>query len=136
MLSSDQAIRILQYCEQNTPSVSEILAELGGRYETTIGLIKELSAWKLVKVTREKKGVGRPKNLIQTTPLGKQFIEQHNRLLGIRLRSNDNDIRRALKQAAETQRLLELGIDPYVRFQEVNEIVRNIANTSQIGKHS
>lgn len=135
MLPSVQAVRILQHCEKNTESVSQILAKLGGRDETTISLIKELSTRRLLQVTLEKNGVGRPKHLVRTTPLGKQFIEQYNQLLDIRLQSNENDIKKAIKQGEQARRLVELGVDPYARFQEVNEIARNIANTAQIGKH-
>jgi len=130
-----QAVRILRHCEENTPSVSQILTRFGGRYETTIDLIKELSMRSLVQVTSEKNGVGRPRHMIRTTPLGKQFIEQLDQLSDIRLQSNKNDIKKAVKQAEEVQRLVGLGVDPYIRFQEVNEIARNIASTPQTSRH-
>lgn len=136
MLPSVQAVRILRHCEKNTESVSQILAKLGGRSETTISLIKELSTRRLLQITPKKNGVGRPRHSVQTTPLGKQFIEQYNRLLDIRLQSNENDIKKAIKQGEQARRLVELGVDPYARFQEVNEIARNIANSAQTGKRS
>ncbi len=136
MLPSVEAVRILRHCEENTESVSQILAKLGGRDETTISLIKELSTRWLLQITPEKNGVGRPKHLVRTTPLGKQFIEQYNQLLDIRLQSNKNDIKKAIKQGEQARRLVELGVDPYARFREVNEIARNIANSAQIGKRS
>jgi predicted transcriptional regulator len=135
VLPSIQAVRILRHCEENTSSVSQILAELGGRYEATIDLIRELSMRSLVQITSEKNGVGRPSRIIQTTPLGKQFIEQFDQLSDIRLQSNENDIKKAVKQAEEVRKLVELGVDPYIRFQEVNEIARNIASTTQISRH-
>ena len=73
--------------------------------------------------------------MIRTTPLGKQFIEQLDQLSDIRLQSNKNDIKKAVKQAEEVQRLVGLGVDPYIRFQEVNEIARNIASTPQTSRH-
>jgi len=135
MLPSVQAIRILRHCEENTESVSQILAKLGGRSEATISLIKELSTRRLLQIASEKKGVGRPKHLVRTTPLGKQFLEQYSQLLEIRLQSNENDIKKAIKQGEQARRLVELGVDPYARFQEVNEIARNIANSAQISRH-
>lgn len=135
MLPSVQAVRILRYCEENTLSVSQILARFGGRYETTIDLIRELSMRSLVQVTSEKNGVGRPRHMIRTTPLGKQFIEQLDQLSDIRLQSNKNDIKKAVKQAEEVQRLVALRVDPYIRFQEVNEIARDIASTPKTSRH-
>jgi len=132
---SIQAARILRYCEKNTPSVSQIIAELGGRYETTINLIRELSMRSLVQIVPKKNGVGRPRHMIRTTPLGKQLIEQFDQLSDIRLQSDENDIKKAVKQAEEVRRLSELGVDPYIRFQEVNEIARNIASTTQTRRH-
>jgi len=135
VLPSIQAVRILRHCEENAESVSQILAKLGGRSEATISLIKELSKRRLLQMAPEKKGVGRPRHLVRTTPLGKQFVEQYNQLLNICLQSNENDIKKAIKQGEQVRRLVELGVDPYARFQEVNEIARNIANSAQIGKH-
>jgi len=135
VLPSIQAIRILRHCEENAESVSQILAKLGGRSEATISLIKELSTRRLLRMEPEKKGVGRPRHLVRTTPLGGQFVEQYNQLLNIRLQGNENDIKKAIKQGEQARRLVELGVDPYARFQEVNEIARNIANSAQIGRH-
>jgi hypothetical protein len=73
--------------------------------------------------------------MIRTTPLGKQLIEQFDQLSDIRLQSDENDIKKAVKQAEEVRRLSELGVDPYIRFQEVNEIARNIASTTQTRRH-
>jgi len=73
--------------------------------------------------------------VVRTTPLGKQFVEQFDQLSDIHLQGNENDIKKAAKQAEEVRRLVELGVDPYVRFQEVNEIARNISSTTQIGRH-
>jgi len=135
MLPSIEAVRILRYCEENAPAVFQILNEVGGRYQTMIDLIRELSMRSLVQIASEKNGVGRPRHTIRTTPLGKQFVEQFDQLSGLRLQSNKNDVKKAVKQAEEVGRLVKLGVDPYVRFQEVNEIARNISSTTQTGRH-
>jgi len=74
--------------------------------------------------------------LLRTTPLGEQFMEQYDRLLNLRLHCNENDIKKALHQADLARRLVEQGLSPYVRFQEVNELARNIASSAQISAHS
>lgn len=74
--------------------------------------------------------------MLRTTPLGEQFMEQYDRLLNLRLHCNENDIKKALHQADLARRLVEQGLSPYVRFQEVNELARNIASSAQISAHS
>ena len=74
--------------------------------------------------------------MLRTTPLGDQFMEQYDRLLNLRLHCNENDIKKALHQADLARRLVEQGLSPYVRFQEVNELARNIASSAQISAHS
>ena len=74
--------------------------------------------------------------MLRTTPLGEQFMEQYDRLLNLRLHCNENDIKKALHQAELARRLVEQGLSPYVRFQEVNELARNIASSAQISAHS
>jgi len=74
--------------------------------------------------------------LLRTTPLGEQFMEQYDRLLNLRLHCNENDIKKALHQADLARRLVEQGLSPYVRLQEVNELARNIASSAQISAHS
>lgn len=52
------------------------------------------------------------------------------------LQCNENDITKALHQADLARRLIEQGVSPYVRFQEVNELARNIASTAQTSRDS
>ena len=53
-----------------------------------------------------------------------------------RLHCNGNDIKKALHQADLAQELQEHGISPYARFQEINELARNIARTAQAHENS
>jgi hypothetical protein len=48
-----------------------------------------------------------------------------------RLLSNDNDIRKAIHQADLAKSLEERGVSPYARFQELNQMARNIAKTAR-----
>jgi DNA-binding PadR family transcriptional regulator len=102
-----------------------------------MALIKQLEERSLLlpRISRNH-SVGRPRKYLHTTPLGEQFIAECKRLYDLSLRSNDNDLRKALHQAELAQRLVESGLSPYSRFQEINEIARNIARTAEIEHHA
>ena len=114
-------------------SVAELARKIGGSYENTMAQLKELEERSLLRseILREK-NVGRPKKLLRLTPIGEQFIRDYKRLNDLSLRSNDNDIRKALHQVKLTRRLIERGISTYERFREINELARNIASTAKI----
>ncbi|MGA8904676.1 MAG: hypothetical protein WB661_06680 [Candidatus Bathyarchaeia archaeon] len=115
--------------------MSELVGKMGGSHDRTMALIKELKARSLLMAdTQRKQGLGRPRQYLRATPIGKQFVKEYNRLSGLPLRSNEYDIKKALHQAELTRRLVESGIPPYARFQEVNKLARNIASTAKI-KH-
>jgi hypothetical protein len=63
-------------------------------------------------------------------------MEQYGRLLNLRLYSNDNDIKKAVRQADLARRLMEQQVSPYGRFQEVLDLARNIASTAQTSRGS
>jgi predicted transcriptional regulator len=131
MLQIERAARVLSRCNENVLSVSELAKKVGGRHDNMIELIRELHARGLLLRIKEKQSRGRPTHLLRTTPLGEQFVEQYNRLLDLRIFSNDNDIKKAIHHADLTQMLEEHQISVYARFQEVNELARNIAGTAQ-----
>ena len=136
MLQAELAARALSLCNEAVLSVSQLAGKMGGNHAKMIDLIRELQTRGLLLRTTERRGKGRPLCLLHTTPLGQQFMEQYNRLLNLRLLSNDNDIKKALHQADLARRLLEQQISPYARFQEVNELARNIASTAQTSRGS
>lgn len=132
MLKVELASTILSYCNETNLSVSELARKVGGNYENTIAQLKELKERSLLlsEISRDK-GVGRPRQLLRTSPIGKRFMSEYKHLNDLSLRSNDNDLRKALHQAELARRLVESGISPYARFQEINEIARNIARTAK-----
>jgi hypothetical protein len=136
MLQVELATRALSFCNGTVLSVSQLASKMGGNHAKTIDLIRELQTRALLLRTTERQGKGRPPFLLHTTPLGEQFMEQYNRLLNLRLYSNDNDIKKALHQVDLARRLTEQRVSPYARFQEVNELVRNIARTAQTSRGS
>jgi predicted transcriptional regulator len=127
-----RAVKILSICNGTTLSVSQIISKAGGNHEKMIETLNELCSRSLVQLRIEKgESKGRPKHLVTTTPLGRQFVHEYERLLNLRLQSRDPDIKKAIYQAELAQRLRDRGISPYARFQEINELARNIARTSQ-----
>ena len=135
MLQMDLAAKILSYCSEAELSVSEMVRKMGGSHDRTIALIGELKERSLMlqEISR-KRSVGRPRQYLRATPIGKQFVREYNRLRDLSLRSNEHDIRKALHQAELARRLVESGISPYARFQEINQLARNIASTAK-AKH-
>lgn len=133
MLQIDLAATILSYCTETDLTVSELARKLGGSHDKMMALIKELKARSLLlqEISR-KESVGRPRQYLRSTPIGKQFVREYRRLRDLALHSNDNDIRKALHQAELAQRLVEHGISPYARFQEINQLARNIASTAKV----
>jgi predicted transcriptional regulator len=136
MLAPELAARVLSFCNQTALPVTQLSSKMGGNHEKLIDLIRELQARGLLLRTTQRRGKGRPQNLLRTTSLGKQFIEQYDRLMTLRLHSNDKDIKKALHQAELTLRLIEQRVSPYARFREVNELARNIASTAQTSRNS
>ena len=135
MLQMDLAARMLSYCSEVDLSVSELVKKVGGSHDNTMALLRELKERSLLlqEISRTQ-SVGRPRQYLRATPIGKQFVREYNRLRDLSLRSNENDIRKALHQAELARRLVESGISSYARFQEINQLARNIASTAKV-KH-
>jgi predicted transcriptional regulator len=137
MLRLELASTILSYCNESDLSVSELIRKVGGNYGNTMAQLKELKERGLLlsESIRDKR-VGRPRQLLQPTSLGKRFMSEYSRLNDLSLRSSNNDIRKALKQAELARRLVERGISPYARFQEINELARNVASTAKVKRNT
>jgi len=136
MLQIERAARVLLLCNEAVLSVSDLASKVGGKHDNIIELIRELHARGLLLRIKEKQSRGRPTHLLRTTPLGEHFVERYSRLLGLRLFSNDNDIKKAIHHADLAQMLEKHHISVYARFHEVNELARNIAGTAQASESS
>ncbi|HXZ91015.1 MAG TPA: hypothetical protein VEG61_08125 [Candidatus Dormibacteraeota bacterium] len=137
MLQVELASTILSYCNGTELSVSELIRKIGGNYENTMAQVKELKERSLLRLEIPRdKSVGRPRQLLRTTPIGIRFMSEYKRLNDLSLRSSDNDIRKVLKQAELARGLVERGISPYARFQEINELARNIASTAKVKRNT
>lgn len=137
MFQIDRAAMLLSYCSETALPVSELVRKAGRNHERIMALIRELEerGLLLLKISKDHSR-GRPRHLLRPTPLGEQFVQEYRQLLNLPLHSNNNDIKKALYQADLAQRLVEQQISPYVRFQEINELARNITRTAQAYKNS
>ena len=137
MFQIDRTAIVLTYCSETALSVSELVRKAGGNHEKTIALIMNLEErGLLLQEIFRGQGRGRPRHLLRPTALGEQFVQKYRQLLSLPLRSNDNDIKKALYQADLVKKLVDQKISPYARFQEINKLARNIARTSQAYKDS
>ena len=132
LFQMDRAASILVYCSQAPLSVSELSRKVKGNHEKTIRLIRDLKERHLLQSSIAKKRArGRPNQMLRTTVLGEQYVREYRQLADLRLFSNDNDIKKALHQTDLAAKLDEQKISPYVRFQEINELARNIRRTAK-----
>jgi predicted transcriptional regulator len=132
MLQTDLAATILSHCTKTDLTVTELIRKISGNHDRTMTLIKELEERSLLlRESSRKHSVGRPRQYLRATPIGRQFLNEYHRLHDISIRCNEYDIRKALHQAELAQQLDASGISPYERFQEVNEIARNIKRTAK-----
>ena len=137
MLRVELAAKILVHCTEADLSVAELMRTVGGGHDKTVAAIRELQKRSLlVKQISAENQVGRPRQYLRPTALGKQFVRDYGRLQSLSLRSNENDIRKALHQADLAGRLIHRGISPYIRFQEINQLARNIASTAKAKHHT
>lgn len=136
MFEPELSATALSLCIESALSVSQLSGKMGGNHGKLIDLVRELQVRGLLIRRTDSRGRGRPRSLLRTTALGEQFVEEYDRLLNLRLHCNDNDIKKALHQADLARRLLEKQVSPYARFQEVNELARNIASTAQTSRDS
>jgi predicted transcriptional regulator len=130
MLSTEKAAQLLSHCASAPVAVSELTQKIKQSHDTTINLVRQLEAGRLLERTVERRARGRPRHLIRTTSLGEEFVRLYNRLLGLRLFSNSNDISKAIRLADLTERVVALGVDPYERFLEINQLAGNISRAA------
>ena len=90
MLQTDLAATILSYCIKTDLTVTELTRKVSGNHDKTMALIKGLEERSLLlrEVSRGH-GVGRPRQYLRTTPIGRQFLSEYNRLHDISLRCNE-----------------------------------------------
>lgn len=77
------------------------------------------------------RGRGRPKKTAHITTLGRRFIDVFRECERLRLKTNMNDVRRAVQQAKDTERLISAGRSPYQILWELDEIARTVRHSAK-----
>ena len=131
-MQTEPAAAMLELCCKGRLSVAEAIKRVGGSHDGAMKLIRELKLHRLLTEEVERgQTVGRPRHRLRPTPLGRRFVSDYKKLRSLPLQCNDNDVRKAMHQADLARRLVEKGIAPYVRLQELNQLARNIRSTAK-----
>lgn len=127
-MSLDQRAKILKAVTSNSYGVKEIIHDIRGkRASNIISLLENMKQERLIdikQVSLSKRG--RPKKKVIATPLGYEFLKAYVKLQTKPLRSSQQDLERAKKDAHYVERLVANGHSPFQIFMELNAIVNNI----------
>jgi DNA-binding PadR family transcriptional regulator len=90
-----------------------------------VRLLRDLEESGLIATAGVRGGrVGRPVLKVQTTDLGKEYLNLYDRLGRTKLVSRRSDLLRASHDAAYVARLEANGVSPYSLFFELNTLAR------------
>ncbi len=125
------AIRVLQLCNKNEYNMRQLLKELKQNYDKSYRIITELKNIGFIKFKNRKKENGRPNKIIAQTSLGAAYLNSHLRNQLKRTHLTEDNIRRIMRLADFTERLIKSDINPYDRLMEMNEIAFSIRSSTQ-----
>jgi len=115
-----------------TWGIRDLSQKLKWKTSRIIALSREMNEERLIEFqTIKSPKKGRPKKAIVCTNLGLDFLETYNKLRTKPLRARKQDLEHAAKDALYTERLIVRGHSPFKLFMELNEIARNINNSSK-----
>jgi len=130
-MSLESRVELLKTASQSAFGVRELVERLHWKASKVVSLLKVMEEEGLVGFRVSRRGKrGRPKRLVEPTPLGLEFLESCASLAMKPLRSRRVDLERASREALYAERLVERGRDPFRLFLELNEVVRNIRVSS------
>ena len=131
-MSLEQKSQILQIAASGTFGIRDLAQKLRWKTSTAVSLTIKMNEEKLIEFQAFRHtGRGRPKKTIECTPLGNEFLKNYRKLTMTPLKATKADFEHATRDAAYTQRLVENGHSPFELFMELNQIVRNIRNSSE-----
>ncbi len=127
----DEAVLLKQITVRRR-GIRELIAAVGWKPLRVLDMLKKLEEDGLVKFESAPSGSrGRPKKIVSLTPLGRRFLDAFQECERLRLRTNPNDVRRAVLQTKDTERLIAAGRSPYQMLWELDEIVRAVRNSAK-----
>jgi len=126
-MSVEKRVEILRILEQGTMGVRGLSGALRRRTENVIRSVNELEARGLVSRRRAPtKGKGRPRHLLSTTDLGRDFLRAYDALMLRPLRGRRADMERAAYEGDYARRLASRGFSPFGLLLELNGFVGDI----------
>jgi len=124
-MSLEVEAQVLFIVKKDPVGVRELSKIMRRRTQAVVSTIKRMSAAGLVDVRPEEtRRRGRPRQVINATMLGDDYLEAFKRLKLKPLRSNRNDLAKAKRDAEYVNRLVARGKEPYDAFLELNGLVR------------
>lgn len=130
------AIRTLKACASSRYNMRALLRRLRQNHDKSYNILEELKNAGFIKFIDQKNTRGRTSKIVVPTQLGIEFLDFNLRNQLKRIHLTDDDIRKAIHLASFTQSLVELGVNPYDRLVEMNEIAFSIRSTPQDNKNT
>jgi len=129
----DQEIRLLELCSDRRLGVRKMLGLLGGNHTSSMRLMKEFERCGFIEPISCSTGRGRPRKIATLSPLGSVILDKLRSVNNMMIKTNINDVRSVAYQVRLRNKMIDLGIDPYEKFLELNEIALNIRDSAEPG---
>lgn len=131
-MSLEQRSCILGAAISSTCGVRELVRLVKLKTSNVVSLLRKMNEEQLIEMRiSEIPKKGRPKQYIEVTPLGCEFLDAFQKLKMKPLRARKEDLKRAAKDARYAKRLVENGLSPFQIFMELNFIASNIKDSSE-----
>lgn len=128
----EDAILLAQVAARSC-GIRELIAVTGWKPARVLNTLKKLEQEGFVEFEAGLHGGrGRPKKIACLTPLGRRFLNTFGECERLRLKTNLNDVRRAVQQTEDTERLIAAGRSPYQILWELDEVVRAVRHSAKV----
>lgn len=127
----DSEIRLLELCSNRHLGVREMLRLLGGSHTSGMRLMKEFERCGFLEFRSCSNGRGRPRRIATLSPLGSMTLDKLRSVNEMMIKTNVNDVRSVVDQIRLRNKMIDLGINLYERFLELNEIALNIRDSAE-----
>ncbi|MEW6592209.1 MAG: hypothetical protein AB1305_00750 [Candidatus Hadarchaeota archaeon] len=125
-------IIIMKKMREKVLGVREIISVTGWKPSRVIELLRKLEREGLVEFKRDApSGRGRPKKTTHLTALGQRYLTKFGESERLRLRTAPSDVKRAVMQARDVERLVKSGRSTYQMLWELDEIVRTVRDSAK-----
>jgi len=127
----DLEIRLLELCSHGRLGIRKMLRLLGGNHTSSMRLMKEFERCGFIEPVSCSSGRGRPRRIATLSPLGSVVLDKLRSVNNMMIKTNIYDVRSVVDQVRLRNKMIDLGIDPYEKFLELNEIALNIRDSAE-----